>query len=529
MSHGTKIVPSRDALRALRTLAFSPQAAFVAATGSVCGLVAIHHQQRGKVRLAEKILKTKRTIHILSQGRGNAQATRMFEAAEKGEDFTLHHGRPKKSRRTRRFATNAAVKPLEETFESRPLSPDVDIVKEESSEQGSPQTLAEEAHEFKPWIDYGDLVKERLPEQVSPQWREARLDPLEDDLERTQDDVDQKNQLSPSVNSELNHVTRSSKNSRIYGNKYLGSLASLKPQKFDSIPGTWSKTVEEAKKRLRERWAQQQHSLSNETDLGLDESIPSIEQKYTDLNPVPLIPTIPLQGAGINTSLGLSTEESLFFNFVFDRPMPDSIFETNVFKSLQPWSASLAPETKSVEGNETEQRSPESNTLSSPGPEQLIGTDVTKSPDSDFTSRYEKSFIFKSFDDMDRTERYFAAFNSIARAFQTGGKLAAMEMLEHHLNLHYSSARSFHLEGFRSIRIESVQVTILSVVFVMDAVIHLRRSKVECSTTITTSTTDGSSASWHFVTSTSSTHILAVTLVLLPSPSTQSRMVHYII
>ena len=98
-------VPSKNALRALRHLAYSSPTVFVGAVGSICGLALLNHEARQRIKLAEEIVRTKRTIQSVSNGRGQAHIARMCEAAERGEDFTLRTDAESKRRRARHRST----------------------------------------------------------------------------------------------------------------------------------------------------------------------------------------------------------------------------------------------------------------------------------------------------------------------------------------------------------------------------------------------------------------------------------------
>lgn len=105
-------VPSKNALRAMRDLAFSTPTIVAGAVGSACCVAAACCEARSRVRLAEKIVATKRTLRSISDGRGHARVARMFEAAERGEDFLLDSRPAQKRRRARRYST--AIEQLKE-------------------------------------------------------------------------------------------------------------------------------------------------------------------------------------------------------------------------------------------------------------------------------------------------------------------------------------------------------------------------------------------------------------------------------
>lgn len=99
----TPIVPSKNALRALRRLALSPSIYVVGTLGSICGIATLNYEVNRKVRLAEQVVERKRMLRSISSGRGAKQLNAMFEAAERGEDFT----RPHKHTSTRKISTRA--------------------------------------------------------------------------------------------------------------------------------------------------------------------------------------------------------------------------------------------------------------------------------------------------------------------------------------------------------------------------------------------------------------------------------------
>ncbi|KPI42479.1 uncharacterized protein AB675_9890 [Cyphellophora attinorum] len=111
-------VPSRNALRALRALAFSTPTLVAGAVGSACCAAGVYCEARSRVRLAEKIIATKRTLRSISDGRGNARVARMFEAAEQGNDFLLDSGPARRRRRGRRHASTVAQLRDEEDIDS---------------------------------------------------------------------------------------------------------------------------------------------------------------------------------------------------------------------------------------------------------------------------------------------------------------------------------------------------------------------------------------------------------------------------
>ncbi|EHY57061.1 hypothetical protein HRR83_002558 [Exophiala dermatitidis] len=100
MTPPTSLVPSKNALRALRHLALSNPSILVGTVGSICGIAALNYETCRRVRVAERIVETKRVLRSVSSGRGAAHLDALFEAAERGDDFTL--GSRGGSRRSRR-------------------------------------------------------------------------------------------------------------------------------------------------------------------------------------------------------------------------------------------------------------------------------------------------------------------------------------------------------------------------------------------------------------------------------------------
>lgn len=102
--------PSKNALQALRHLAFSHPTIFAGAIGSACCAAIVSCEAQRRVRLAEKIVSTKQTLRSISDGRGNSRVARMFEAAEKGEDFLLDPRSAQRRRRVRRYSALAVAR-----------------------------------------------------------------------------------------------------------------------------------------------------------------------------------------------------------------------------------------------------------------------------------------------------------------------------------------------------------------------------------------------------------------------------------
>jgi hypothetical protein len=76
------LVPSIDALRLLRRLAFASSAL------AAVGVVTLNCEVYRRIRLAEQCLETKRQIRALSNGKEEASLALLFEAAENGQDFS---------------------------------------------------------------------------------------------------------------------------------------------------------------------------------------------------------------------------------------------------------------------------------------------------------------------------------------------------------------------------------------------------------------------------------------------------------
>ncbi len=99
-------VPSKNALRVLRRLAFS-STTVLGAVGGVCGLATLNHEAWSRVKLAERVVATKTMLRSVSNGRGQAHVARMCEAAERGEDFTLNEKDARRRHHVRHQSTLA--------------------------------------------------------------------------------------------------------------------------------------------------------------------------------------------------------------------------------------------------------------------------------------------------------------------------------------------------------------------------------------------------------------------------------------
>src|SRR5436305_6420330 len=103
MSPNPPIVQSRNALRALRRLACGGST-IIGAVGCIFTVVGISCDTHRRVLLAERLNETKSTIISVSNSNGAAHVARMFEAAEKGEDFGLDTTRSQKRNIRREYS-----------------------------------------------------------------------------------------------------------------------------------------------------------------------------------------------------------------------------------------------------------------------------------------------------------------------------------------------------------------------------------------------------------------------------------------
>src|SRR5690348_12513154 len=113
-------VPTKNALRALRRLALSSPTVVVGALGSFCAAASLHYDARRKIRVAEQIIETKRTLHSVSNGNGSLHLVRLIEAAERGDDFTLaSRGKKRKKQKVRNHSSVAVQQaPEQEDLEA---------------------------------------------------------------------------------------------------------------------------------------------------------------------------------------------------------------------------------------------------------------------------------------------------------------------------------------------------------------------------------------------------------------------------
>lgn len=141
------LVPSKNALRALRHLAFSTPSIFVGTVGSICGLAVLNYETCRRVRVAEKIVETKRILRSVSSGRDPTHLNDLFEAAERGEDFTLRSRSTRKKRKkpgSRSLSTAAVPHELDQNYTStpedidrRPGSQHVPLARPQSDSRGN--------------------------------------------------------------------------------------------------------------------------------------------------------------------------------------------------------------------------------------------------------------------------------------------------------------------------------------------------------------------------------------------------------
>jgi hypothetical protein len=115
MSSNPPIVPSRNALRVLRRLAYGGSTV-IGAVGSLFTVAGISYDTQRRVHLAERLIETKRTIRSVSNSNGAAHVARMFEAAEKGEDFGLETTRLQRRHARREYASLGTMSAEERTL-----------------------------------------------------------------------------------------------------------------------------------------------------------------------------------------------------------------------------------------------------------------------------------------------------------------------------------------------------------------------------------------------------------------------------
>jgi hypothetical protein len=131
MSSNPPIVPSRNALRALRRLVYGGST-IIGAVGSVFTVAGVSYDTQRRVRLAERLIETKRTIRSVSNSNGAAHVARMFDAAEKGEDFGLNVTRSQKRNIRRDYsALSMESTHQRDTTEIRPIGSQHSLVGDE--------------------------------------------------------------------------------------------------------------------------------------------------------------------------------------------------------------------------------------------------------------------------------------------------------------------------------------------------------------------------------------------------------------
>ena len=174
MSTNHPPVPSKNALRALRRLAFS-STTILGAVGSACGLATLNYEARRRIQLAERIVATKHTIRSVSNGRGPAHIARMCEAAENGEDFTLDVNKTNKRRRTRHHSTLAFDQWNENEGDLLALQQSL----QKLSQRPRPQASGPQ----QPHLSLLSTAKRnsgnRIPNAYSPHSRSSTIPPLE--------------------------------------------------------------------------------------------------------------------------------------------------------------------------------------------------------------------------------------------------------------------------------------------------------------------------------------------------------------
>jgi hypothetical protein len=107
MASQSQIVPSKNALRALRKLALGGSTV-VGAVGSVSGLAFVSYDIRQRIQLAESIVETKRVLHSqpISNPDRKAQMVAVFDMYEKGQGKGRNESWRDFNRRARRHSTH---------------------------------------------------------------------------------------------------------------------------------------------------------------------------------------------------------------------------------------------------------------------------------------------------------------------------------------------------------------------------------------------------------------------------------------
>ena len=119
MASQSQIVPSKNALRALRKLALGGSTV-VGAVGSISGLACVSYDIRQRIHLAESIVETKRVLHSqpISNPNRKAQMAAIFEMYEKGQGKEGNESWRDFSRRARRQSTPKNVDNGREVIDS---------------------------------------------------------------------------------------------------------------------------------------------------------------------------------------------------------------------------------------------------------------------------------------------------------------------------------------------------------------------------------------------------------------------------
>ena len=133
MASQSQIVPSKNALRALRKLALGGSTV-VGAVGSISGLACVSYDIRQRIHLAESIVETKRVLHSqpISNPNRKAQMAAVFEMYEKGQGKEGNESWRDFSRRARRQSTLENVDNSHEVIDSvtgKEMLPHTDIAR----------------------------------------------------------------------------------------------------------------------------------------------------------------------------------------------------------------------------------------------------------------------------------------------------------------------------------------------------------------------------------------------------------------
>ena len=131
------IVPSKNALRALRRLAFSPATLVLSTIGSACGVATLNHEIYRRIHLAEQAVESKRILRSLSHGGGTARLKAMIDAAERGEDFTSRPRGPRKKRRKINTTSISTANTTTRSFSAVSLQEAVDPSVDQDGSEGA--------------------------------------------------------------------------------------------------------------------------------------------------------------------------------------------------------------------------------------------------------------------------------------------------------------------------------------------------------------------------------------------------------